>query len=48
MIFKKNKVKRRNTGLPMDDLVKHLEEYKSKLREERKEAKKKGKKKKGE
>ena len=32
----------------MDDLVKKLEEYKNKLREERKEAKKKGKKKKGE
>lgn len=47
MIFKKNKVTRRNTGLPMDDLVKHLEEYKSKLRKELEEEKKKDKKKKG-
>ena len=44
---KKDKAIRRNTGLPVDDLEKKLEEFKSKLRKELEEEKKKEKKKKG-
>ena len=43
---KKDKVIRKNTGLPRDD-VKELEEFKSKLRKELEELKKNDKKKKG-
>ena len=44
--YYKNKVKRKSTGLPMDDLEKKLEEFKSKLRKELAEAKQEDKKKK--